>query len=445
MEMTTMNTIFDIPEENYVKFKKEIDKLSRRSLKLTGEEIYVRVCGDYYKDDIKFIKVEFDFSPVKLDGWQFVATLDHTPEGNIIRSVPNTGIDIPVKYRDCSPNCDHCNINRRRNDTYLVCDELGEFKQVGSSCLIDFFGHDPFKIVKRAELVGYAAEVARAYTEYNISNISRRYIGLEIYLSFVASVIRRNGWVSAAQARIDGSRRTASIAMEGYFGGYDIVNDADRECARKAIEWVRSLSTEEIDNSDYLHNISVVAKSEYIEPRTTGLAAAIVYSYQRAAARERAMKTKANVGDMAGIIALFEQAKKSKLKAPAFILVTKDSRGDACEIRLNMAGSTARVPGSINVTTNGSYENRVWFGRVHSNGVFETSRNVAPEGLVDTLKAFANDPAGVAAEFGKLTGRCCCCGKSLSVGESTNVGYGKRCAEKMGWPYGKTYKMCEAA
>jgi hypothetical protein len=49
-------------------------------------------------------------------------------------------------------------------------------------------------------------------------------------------------------------------------------------------------------------------------------------------------------------------------------------------------------------------ENKDWYGRILQTGEFEKSpRTQVPEELVELLGHFAEDPAGVAADCGKLT------------------------------------------
>ena len=135
------------------------------------------------------------------------------------------------------------------------------------------------------------------------------------------------------------------------------------------------------------------------------------------------------VGDMSGAIALFDKARQH-LKYPAIVL----SVADVGEVRINVAGDRARFPGSLNVVR---YADREWLGRVHQDGTFEPSRkHDASDELVAGLEAFSSDPAGVAAEHGKLTGRCCFCNTGLSDERSTDVGYGPVCAKHYGLPWG---------
>jgi hypothetical protein len=140
-----------------------------------------------------------------------------------------------------------------------------------------------------------------------------------------------------------------------------------------------------------------------------------------------------DVGSMAPLIALFKKA-KAHLKRPAIVL----HNAEVGEIRLSEAGQTARVPGAINVTTPGSFGERIWYGRVTVDGSFQQSpKVVAPTALVEALRLFASDPVGQAAKHGHLTGRCCFCNRRLEDERSTAVGYGPVCADHFGLPWGE--------
>jgi hypothetical protein len=142
-------------------------------------------------------------------------------------------------------------------------------------------------------------------------------------------------------------------------------------------------------------------------------------------------RTKTAIGDLSGVAALFDRARKH-LKKPAIVLQI-----DGQEYRLAYAGAKARVPGSINVAENGRFGEAEWFGRILADGQFEASpRATAPAGLIDGLQRFAASPAEVAAEHGKLTGKCCFCNIRLTDPRSTAVGYGSTCAKNFGLAWG---------
>jgi hypothetical protein len=148
------------------------------------------------------------------------------------------------------------------------------------------------------------------------------------------------------------------------------------------------------------------------------------------------------IGSLAGVLALFAKAKESRLKRPAVVLHVPG----VGELKITMAGERARVPGSLNVATNAKFGEGTWYGRILANGTFEASpRDATPAGLIDGLTAFAAEPAKVAAEHGRLTGRCCFCNLALTDERSTAVGYGQTCARKWGLVWGKSHTVFECS
>ena len=143
----------------------------------------------------------------------------------------------------------------------------------------------------------------------------------------------------------------------------------------------------------------------------------------------RAPRATETVGDLSRIIAMFDRA-RTHLRRPAIVL-------DG--FRVNIAGARAQEPGSLTVTAperdDASQYGRAWYGRVTRAGEWMPSRD-APEGLGAKLRAFAADPAGVAAEYGRLHGACCFCRRALRDERSTAVGYGPDCADHYGLPWG---------
>jgi hypothetical protein len=104
-------------------------------------------------------------------------------------------------------------------------------------------------------------------------------------------------------------------------------------------------------------------------------------------------------------------------------------------IKIARAGARARFPGSVNVTSEGSYGTAKWYGRVMTDGTWSPSPS-CPGWVLPALEIFAADPAGVAAGHGHRTGGCCFCSLPLTTEESTTVGYGPVCAKNWGLPWG---------
>lgn len=443
-------TIYNIPEANYARFEKEIAKLSRKSERMIGLPI-LPVPFSYEMVDLgngearKVIQVYLQAEQPKIAGWTFVARLDHSNEtGNIIRAVPNTGIEIPESYRSVAPNCDHCGVRRKRRDTFLIRnDEDGSFQQVGSSCLEDFFGHDPYKIARLAEYLGYASEAARGSENDEPSGLrDNRYINLEEFLLCTARVVLQHGWVSAKAAReseerYDGSsilvssRSRAQDLFNGLGGSEDWTQE-ERDLVEGALAWAQQIA--ENPQSDYEHNIAVIANASYIESRSLGLAASIVgvhYNNYRRLAGVKATQ----VGDLSGLRKMMLHAKDvyqrnaekhGKRPTNPHISLTFDG-GKPLEVTL--ASDYSKNPGCLYL------KGRDYFGKITPDGEFVPSKAVTPTEmpkLVAVLESISNKPEGTAATVSKLMGRCCFCRQKLSKKESTGVGYGAICAATYG-------------
>ncbi len=137
--------------------------------------------------------------------------------------------------------------------------------------------------------------------------------------------------------------------------------------------------------------------------------------------------------DFSGVYTLFQRAKEH-LKHPKIRL-----QMNGREITLYLSGPNSRVPDVVNVTRGPFGTPNNWLGRVSAAGVWEPSRDVGKDAapVAKLLKALAKDPEAVAAEYGKLMGRCCFCGRGLDDARSTEVGYGPVCATNYGLSWGK--------
>lgn len=141
------------------------------------------------------------------------------------------------------------------------------------------------------------------------------------------------------------------------------------------------------------------------------------------------------VGDVSGLIALFDKAKASGLRWPKLRTLT----ADGLALTIKVAGEQSRNAGDLYVTS-GKQETRVYFGRVDRGGVFHPSNQ--PEATALTacaaaLRAMASDPAMAGKTYGTRTGNCAFCSLPLDDGRSVNVGYGPVCAERWGLPWGE--------
>lgn len=123
-----------------------IEKANRKLARAGLEQRFTYTTEEYVeydKDGHAFSMVALSLShpSLSVSGWTFKGAVDKTEDGNVVvRSAPSQELH---GYRPDVFKCDHCGSNRRRNSTYLLQNEEGEYKQVGSNCLQSFLGVKP--------------------------------------------------------------------------------------------------------------------------------------------------------------------------------------------------------------------------------------------------------------------------------------------------------------
>jgi hypothetical protein len=136
--------------------------------------------------------------------------------------------------------------------------------------------------------------------------------------------------------------------------------------------------------------------------------------------------------DLSRILAMFAKAGGAR---PALVIASEA----AGKVRVSVAGEASREPGTIVVTTAGSFATRAYLGRIRLSGEWVMSGNAERMGiaqaLTELLVAFAADPAAVAKTFGAMTGACSFCTKALVDPVSVALGYGPVCADRWGLPH----------
>ena len=142
---------------------------------------------------------------------------------------------------------------------------------------------------------------------------------------------------------------------------------------------------------------------------------------------------KNDLGTFAGIFEMFAVAKEH-LKFPK-IRLQLESGHDVC---LAVAGSRSKYAGQIMVSDGRPYGCNRWYGRVDQDGVFTRAYKKFDEDadVLVLLEKLAKNPAETAAEYGRMTGKCCFCNHGLKDERSTEVGYGPVCADHYALPWG---------
>ena len=297
-----MNTL-KIPEINLEKLAKRIERMNNKADKLglpriemnIGEEEMVRFKDDY-EYWIKYVTIEIGGEIPKVDGWSFIAVLDHTDKGNVIRTF-NEDIEIPEEYKTTSNYCDHCNINRYRKDTYLLYNEDSDsWKQVGRTCLKDFTGYKDVEMM--ASFYQDIVEISeRDYDELS-GGFYQKHFSIKDFVELTAQIVTDHGFISKSRAEesIQRIEPTASRVLDQLI--YPQLNreitptEEAKTLAKSSLDWIRSLDLNNISN-DYLRNLHLICCKDYIEVRDSGFVASLVTAYERAVEKENRNKDKA--------------------------------------------------------------------------------------------------------------------------------------------------------
>lgn len=302
---------FKIPSDNMAELVTVFAKLGRRAKRIgipapTFQEIGTeRVVKNEGEDNertylLHHIIVDPGTTVVKVNGWTFVATIQHTEDGNILRNI--SGDDLPLKYRTASDLCEHCNTNRYRKNTYVLRnDTTGDYKQVGRNCLSDFFGHDALMYAERAQYLLDLSDQCGSMEDdmgFGGGGGGLNYIRLELYLGHVAECIAKEGWLSKSKAREQNREMSATAVIANRHMMKDVkyplykeVSDESHKLAAEAIEWAENIEGEEVN--EYLHNIRLIAKSGVCSYKTFGMGASIVSTYQREVVKALELKRRA--------------------------------------------------------------------------------------------------------------------------------------------------------
>ena len=298
---------YRIPMENIEALRKKVASITKKAAKYgvtvkyeeLGTEVS-KVCNGFgwtgeYKE---FMIVEAE-GEAKADGWVFAGTIEHTPQGNILRSVSDE-YKIPARFKDAEPYCEHCKTRRARKDTYVVYEEeFGVYKQVGKTCLKEYT--KGLSADMAAFMLQWISEVENAQHS-NGNSITPMYKVTEISKYFVETM-HKLGWRSASAEGLTPS--TKEVAMEFYMLehhadrlhpterkriqakadeiSFDVNNISD-EYINEALDWARSWDGDEYN--DYRDNLKVIANMEYCKYKHLGYLASLFMAYDKDCERE---------------------------------------------------------------------------------------------------------------------------------------------------------------
>lgn len=309
--------VFTIPSVNMERLIKEVNKLNRRAEKLGFPKMNINVLGkrevihpkyinrndlkEEQKPRITVSDITLEGDAPKIEGYEFVGTLDHysIPGSVIVRAVP--GQSVPEEFHNIPPICNHCGKKRHRTETFVLHEELtNKHIAVGRQCVRDFIGYN-------------VAALARYLTRWNALFSSfgdfedERWYGGRIQLQFskedvlaaTFGTIRVKGWKPKSacnfeEGDVPTSAHVAEIFDPPMFVGRHAAEarrryeefcadvrtsrDADLVKAEQAIEWLDNQN----DSNEYMHNLKVIRDADSVPLNMFGFWCSLAAAYERA-------------------------------------------------------------------------------------------------------------------------------------------------------------------
>jgi hypothetical protein len=180
-------------------------------------------CKDEYR--VSAVDVEVSEEMIKRDGWTVVAKIEHLENGNLV-TMFDFNAETPEAWRTVEPKCDHCHVNRFRAVTYMVEDEAGNLRQVGSGCLKEYTGIDPALAASWARIRAYLEEnEADGEERERFAGVSRL-VSVREVLAKAYDSVKANGFksVNGPHSTADSVRCSKDDASEeGYKNADEII------------------------------------------------------------------------------------------------------------------------------------------------------------------------------------------------------------------------------
>ncbi len=274
--------------------------------------------------------------PPHVEGYEFIARLEHTPEGNFIYTSPHSSVpNLPMEFKTVNQHCDVCHTNRDRNDTFVIKMEqddpkrfpdkkAGDLLVVGRNCLAQFLPG-----ISVAGLIAYTNMIEA--TQYDVKQATemeeydpemsgggggKYYETSDHLLLWIAATYLYTGrYLSKSQANknaesgMGGPATIATISralsemhpnLMGLKGKdprdvypiyYKIKDDPAfvtkvEELCKEFEAWFptkdwEALANQTPDKADFIHNMALVGKQEYLKSQYFGFFSALFQFFLR--------------------------------------------------------------------------------------------------------------------------------------------------------------------
>jgi len=334
VKLDSLSQEFEVSEPTLESLKDAVDKLNVKAAKWKVPPLKIDVVSErtenttekspWGDDEVvgitKFLTIKIVGDVPRVDGFEFVGKIEHTPTGeNILNIAPGSPVkNLPELYRNIKGKCDVCQSNRERFNTFVLQLEkesekfpdkkAGDLIQVGSGCLKRFLPN-----MSVDSLVNYAKMLSGIRLmkdeepkdslrgDKSAPDQYKNHIPTDILLKYVILAYVGTGkFVSKKKVDIaSGEISTAEEALKMMFDKdreeNNIVKrlkanphllDHAKDLEGKVKTWMEATNFNDFSKSnpifsDYYHNINILSKSPTINTRNVGYFASILSTYLR--------------------------------------------------------------------------------------------------------------------------------------------------------------------
>lgn len=252
---------FTVPYYNIDKVKKMAEKLAKKTNNVKFEiinEVWLRFPNLPKEDPRRFKAYEIEVEgSYRIEDWEFVASLEHLPTGNMIRNISDR--ELPKKFRTCKPYCEHCNTLRNRKDTFVLFNhKVNEYKQVGRQCLENYTGMS-------LEEVSSIAEAVRGFEMLEVDleddSLLEDYKSRGYCIAMYNFLFKQYAYKVISTKGYDRDTTVGEI-LEAYEKG-DIDDNDYLEELEEITKWIEA----DTSDSEYMSNLKVLWNAEALEPK----------------------------------------------------------------------------------------------------------------------------------------------------------------------------------
>lgn len=237
----------------------------------------------------------------RIGGWAVHTKIEPSPvKGeNFVFTQPNFEQDDSLRTRKLF--CEHCNSARLRARGYLIQHEDGRQMLVGADCLKDFLpGVDVENLL--AYMNGFKKACEWDEDDMPPPSWENRVYPVDYAITDALCAIRKFGFVSKAKAQEgNGVMATADFINPAPKLQKELYEDADLdELLQRTEEFKNYMMAKDSTGNDYIYNIQLALRADYIKPKLYGYVAAGINTWLKETEEKKTEKA-TRVNEWVGI------------------------------------------------------------------------------------------------------------------------------------------------